>query len=81
MKVVLENGKKRTAYGLGLHYKFKKSANAIGSNNFVNSQWWPNRLPTETGHMVRSKQVFWAKLAIFVSTGGYADDDQGQVSY
>ncbi len=84
----LANGQKRTSYQIDPKYPFKKPANVFGHNGIVNGQWWPLRVcairdgahgALEAGIYGESGKEKGA-YSIVVGAGGYADEDDGEVS-
>lgn len=87
VKGTLESGKTRLANSLDKDYKFKKPANVAGDNGLVNGQWFPNRAcafrdgahgELEAG--IHGKAGGGA-FSVVVAQGGYADKDEGEVSF
>jgi hypothetical protein len=81
-----ESGLKRTTHLLDSKYPFKKDCYVVGHNGLTNGQWWPSRVcavrdgaHAELEAGIAGKKDFGA-YSVVVSSGGYADRDEGEVS-
>ncbi|KAI9837064.1 MAG: hypothetical protein M1819_000713 [Sarea resinae] len=78
---------KRTGHKLDKNYEARVSCNVVGANGLVNGQWWPMQIcamrdgahgEIEAG--ICGQQGKGA-FSIILSSGGYADEDEGEVIF
>lgn len=83
-KSTLVSGLRRTAHRLDPTFE-RKSPYVVGDNDIVNGQWWPNRvcLMRDGAHGELeagiSGQTGRGAYSIVVASGGYKDEDLGEV--